>query len=89
MLVYIGLVNNFHDHVRNMNDRLRPLRKNGGTIRLEWSPELIRIYEESRRIIAYCQQLIFIDEIKPITLHTDASNYGIGGYLYQTVDTTV
>ena len=27
MLMYIGLVNYFHDHVRNMNDLLRPLRK--------------------------------------------------------------
>ena len=27
MLMYVGLVNYFHDHVRNMNDLLRPLRK--------------------------------------------------------------
>ena len=57
--------------------------------RLEWSPELIWIYEESRRIIADCQQLFFMDENAPITLQTDASDYGIGGYLYQTVDSTV
>ena len=24
--------------------------------------------------------------IAPITLHTDASDYGVGGYLFQTVD---
>ena len=27
MLMYVGLVNYFHDHVRNMNDLLRPLQK--------------------------------------------------------------
>ena len=25
-------------------------------------------------------------DIAPITLHTDASDYGVGGYLFQTVD---
>ena len=52
MLMYVGLVNYFHDHVRNMNDLLRPLRQMVERYdkhkRLEWSPELIRIYEESR-----------------------------------------
>ena len=52
MLMYVGLVNYIHDHVRNMNDLLRPLRnmveRYDKHKRLEWSPELIRIYEESR-----------------------------------------
>ena len=72
MLMYVGLVNYFHDHVRNMNDLLRPLRKMVERYdkhkRLEWTPELITIYEESRRIIADCQQLFFMDEDAPITL---------------------
>ena len=28
----------------------------------------------------------FLTDIDPITLHTDASNYGVGGYLFQTID---
>ena len=28
----------------------------------------------------------FMNDIAPITLHTDASDYGVGGYLFQTVD---
>ena len=63
MLMYIGLVNYIHDHVRNMNDLLRPLRKMVKRYdehkSLEWSPELIRTDEESRRIMADCQQLFF------------------------------
>ena len=78
--MYIGLVNYFHDHVRNMNDLLRPLRKMVDRYdkhkRLEWTPELIAIFEESKRIIADCQQLFFMDENAPITLQTDASDYG-------------
>ena len=28
----------------------------------------------------------FISDTAPITLHTDASDYGAGGYLFQIVD---
>ena len=28
----------------------------------------------------------FMSDIAPITLHTDASDSGVGGYLFQTVD---
>ena len=28
----------------------------------------------------------FMSDIAPITLHTDDSDYGVGGYLFQTVD---
>ena len=37
-------------------------------------------------IIADCQQLFFVNENAPITLQTDASDYEIGGFLFQTVD---
>ena len=42
--------------------------------------------EDSKGKIAECQQLFFMDENAPITLQTDACDYGIGGYMYQTVD---
>jgi len=62
--MHVALVNYFHDHVRNMNDLLRPLRQMVERYdkhkRLEWTTELITIYEESRRIIADCQQLFFM-----------------------------
>ena len=30
--------------------------------------------------------MFFVDESAPVTLQTDASDYGIGGYLFQTVE---
>jgi len=76
--------------VWNMNDLLRPLLKMVERYdkhkRLEWTPELITIFEESKRLIADCQQLFFMADNAPITLQTDASDFGIGGYLFQTVD---
>ena len=48
--------------------------------RLEWTQELITIFEESRRIIADCQQLFLMDENARITLQTDVSDSETGGY---------
>ena len=28
----------------------------------------------------------FLNDIDPVTLPTDASDYGVGGYLFQTID---
>ena len=36
--------------------------------------------------ISKCTTMHFMSDIAPITLHTDASDYGVGGYLFQTVD---
>ena len=33
-----------------------------------------------------CPKLFFVDTSAPVFLHTDASNYGIGGYLFQVID---
>ena len=30
--------------------------------------------------------MYFMSDTAPITLHTEASDYGVGGYLFQTVD---
>ena len=70
-----------------MNDLLQPLRnmveRYDKHKRLEWTTELITMYEESRRIIADCQQLFLMDENARIALQTDASDFGTGGYLFQ------
>ena len=36
--------------------------------------------------ISKCTTIHFLSDTAPITLHTDASDYGVGGYLFQTVD---
>ena len=37
-------------------------------------------------IFYWCQSGVFMSHRAPITLHTDASDYGAGGYSFQTVD---
>ena len=36
--------------------------------------------------ISKCTAMHFMSDTAPITLHTDVSDYGVSGYLFQTVD---
>ncbi len=50
---------------------------------LKSTPELISSYEEVRQKVGNCPSLAFLDDNLPIFLHTDASDYGTGAYLFQ------
>ena len=52
---------------------------------LTWTPGGIKAFEDLRALTASCPLLHFPDETSPITLRTDASDYGVGGVLFQTV----
>ena len=54
--------------------------------RLEWNPSAEKAWDQIREDIRDCQQLFFLDPNAPVFLHTDASDYGIGAYLFQIVD---
>ena len=43
-------------------------------------------FDRIRDLISKCPLLHFVNDTAPITLMTDASDYGIGGYLFQRVD---
>ena len=55
--------------------------------KINWTPKLEEIYEDVKQKVANCPKLFFINEQDPIFLSTDASNIGIGAYLYQETDT--
>ena len=50
---------------------------------LDWNEDLENRFIKLQQEVTNCCKLYFIDDNSPIFLHTDASNYGIGGYLYQ------
>jgi len=56
------------------------------TRRLAWSQDAQESWDSIREAIRQCQTLHFVDPDAPVYLHTDASDYGIGGYLFQIVD---
>ena len=87
MKQFLGLANYFRDHVENHSIITQPLQamvtnynKNKP---LQWTEDLIARFHKVRQTVAECPQLHFIDETLPLFLHTDASDYGIGAYLFQ------
>jgi RNase H-like domain found in reverse transcriptase len=52
----------------------------------KWTKEGESAFKTIQQLIADSPTLRFIHPTAPIVLMTDASDYGIGGYLYQVVD---
>lgn len=86
---FLGLANYFRDHVKNHSDKARPLQRMIDSydrhVRLKWTPELEQVYYQLRDEIAKCPSLFFLDPQGEIVVQTDASDYGIGAYIFQLV----
>ena len=89
---FIGLANYFRDHIQNHSIRAQPLQdfvngydKSQARQRIQWTPASIAAFEDLRAAIDECPMLWFMDDFSPIYLQTDASDYGIGAYLYQKI----
>jgi transposase InsO family protein len=88
---FLGLANYFREFVPNHSHVVHPLQ---GMIdfaaskrtAIKWTPEGETAFVAVKELIARCPLLYFVNDSAPITLMTDASDYGIGGYLFQTVD---
>jgi len=89
---FLGLANYFRDHVPNHSDVVRPLQnlipdyKRSNTI--NWNAEAKIAFEHIRQLINDCPTMFFLTDTDPIYLHTDASDYGVSGYLFQVIDNT-
>ena len=88
---FLGFVNYFRDHVPNHSNVVAPLHKMidhsaKKQTRLLWTPEGATAFENIKILISRSPMLYFIHDTAPIVLMTDASDYGVGGYLYQEID---
>ena len=87
---FLGLVNYFRDHVPDMTGLVKPLRELIDTKkknqRLTWPTIATDNFYKVRDVVANCPALYFVDEHAPIIVMTDASDYGIGAYIYQLID---
>jgi transposase InsO family protein len=88
---FLGLINYMRDAIPNMSTFVQPLQamvsqyKKGTP--LKWTPALEQRFEEVKAALGDCQTLFWMDETLPVFLHTDASDYGCGGYLFQKDET--
>ena len=85
--MFLGLANYFRDHVANITELLAPLRElivqYERRKKIMWTPERIEAFDKAKQAIHDCQKLYFIDPAITPILQTNASDYGIGGMLYQ------
>jgi hypothetical protein len=88
---FLGVVNYFRDFVPNHSDVVKSMllmidhaahKKSA----LVWNSTADAAFEKVKDLISKSPLLYFINDIAPIVLMTDASDYGVGGYLYQVVD---
>ena len=90
---FLGLINCFRDFIRNQSFLVKPL--NSMLInyqrgkKLIWTTDGIIAFNTVRLVASSCTTMHFLSDAAPITLHTDASDYGIGGYLFQTLDSSI
>jgi RNase H-like domain found in reverse transcriptase len=52
----------------------------------EWTKETLESFHLIKAAVAKCTTMHFLNDTDPIVLHTDASDYGIGGCLFQVVE---
>jgi hypothetical protein len=81
-------VNYFRDHVEGLSVLIKPLNyltapyKKSSSI--AWTPQLEERFKLIQEAASNCPKLFYYVDINlPIRVRTDASNYSIGGYIFQ------
>jgi len=90
---FVGLAGYFRRHIKNYGELIRPLekltegyQKKYKSKKINWSEDQIQAFKNVQDAIVKCQILYYRDTSAPLRLYTDASDYGIGGYLCQVVN---
>ncbi len=88
---FLGVANYFKDLVPNHSNVVSPLFKMVDHSAkkqepVKWTQEGEHAFLHIRSLIANSPTLYFLHNNAPIYLMTDASDFGIGGYLYQVID---
>jgi hypothetical protein len=91
---FLGLAGYFRRHIRGYAELVHPLQelvedyeKRKKMAKLEWDEISSKAFTDTQDAIVNCQTLFFHDQSAPLRVYTDASDYGIGAYLCQVLDT--
>ena len=78
---FLGAVIYLRDFVRNHSTIVKPLHDLIANYdKTVWTPETTAAFHEMNQQVSKCSTMHFLSDTAPITLHTDASDYGVGGY---------
>jgi transposase InsO family protein len=87
---FLGLVGYFRPHIRDLSKEAHPLNEMlinyNRTTLLKWDDITKTSFRTLVDLVSDCSTMYFVDPDLPLYLHTDASDYGIGGYLFQIID---
>jgi hypothetical protein len=87
---FLGLASYFRDHIKDLATIAKPLQDMllgyDKKRKLVWTDESTKAFLDVKDSIRRCPKLFFMDDNAPVYLHTDASDYGISGYLFQIID---
>ena len=79
-IVYFGLIVKYlHASIPNYSKKVRKHK-------LVWTPKLQQAYEAMLQAVEDCSKLYFVNNEYPLYCETDASKYGIGSVIYQTIE---
>ena len=91
MKTFLGMVTYFHSHIANLSSLEAPLvamigekytkRLRGSGI--QWTAAGEKSFTAIKEAIDNCPKLWFRDDSLPVYLQTDASDYGVGAYMFQ------
>ena len=88
---FLDLANYFRQFVPFHSEMIKPLQMMVDPKALKrapiyWTPKGTIAFNETMIAVSRCPLIYFINDHSPIKLYTDASDYGIGGVLFQIVE---
>jgi hypothetical protein len=87
---FLGLASYFRDHIDHHAENTKPLQEmladHDKNKRLIWTEKSTDAFYKIKDSIRKCPKIFFMDDNSPVYVNTDASDYGIGAYCYQTID---
>ena len=89
---FLGLTSYFRDHIKNHSEIVRPLQQmlaeaqRTKTKKLAWNDEVENAWNQTKEAVINCPKLHWLTPGHPVYVNTDASDFGIGAYLYQDIN---
>ena len=78
---YLGLLNYYGRFLRNLSEELHPRTNYCKRVKWIWGLEQQCCFEKTQKMILSAKALVHYDPNKPLILHTDASQYGLGAVM--------
>ena len=80
---FLGMVTYYRDMWPKLSHILSPLTELMGSKEYKWGPPQEKVFKQTKTVIAKDTLLEYADHNKKLYIETDASNYQLGGRIFQ------